>query len=111
MPVTNPSEIKIATPSPMYRCDGAESHAPDACEKVHFQEDDGGYKEPNELFYLQASHDDTEWTGFFCGECVDAIEKVKTDCGECGRENGAFEKSQVTLDQVLKARAGLLLPA
>ena len=106
MPITDPAEIKIATPQPMYRCDGAESHAPDECEKVHFQEDEGGYRNPNELFYLQASNAGTEWTGFFCQECVDEIEKTDTGCGECGRENGAFEKSQVTLEQVLGARPG-----
>ena len=101
MPVTDPAEIRTLLPGPRYRCEGADSHAPDVCESVHFRDEDAGYLEARDLFYIQASHEDQEWSGFFCVPCADRIETVNTSCSQCGNTSGFFERSQVTLQELM----------
>ena len=101
-----PSEIPLNFLKPHYLCEGTDHFAPDACSGVHFQDDTGGYREPQELHYLEFTEHDTQWKGFYCASCTEAIEAAAKDpCSECGAEVRSLTKTGRTLKDLQDAVA------
>ena len=104
MTTQNPLEIRTLTPEPRYQCEGAGTHPPDPCVEVHHGDREAGYLRPQDLWFFQLSQQDTQWNGFFCQPCVEAVEKYGGLCDQCGNQDQSHQKSQVTLQEYLEAK-------